>query len=178
MDAHWPPGMMASMRLKLASTDDFITLRRLFDDPSFHGWGGPGRLSDELIRAKYLGARLPDVECYLVLVEEQAVGLVQLHVDGADCAGIDLILSPSARGQGTGRRVVDAMVARARERNIARLTVDPEVGNERGVRFWRAVGFEPRQTVTDHAGRAPYVLMSRSTEAAAIGCCSSVTQSD
>lgn len=155
--------MMASMRLQLTSTDDFTTLRRLFDDPSFHGWGGPGRLSDELIRAKCLGARLPDVECSLVLVEEQAVGLVQLYVDGTDFGGIDLILSPSARGQGTGRRVVDAMVSRARERNIARLTVDPDVQNERGVRFWRAVGFEPQSTITDDSGRAPYVLMSRST---------------
>lgn len=156
--------MMYSMRLKLASTDDFATLRRLFDDPSFHGWGGPGRLSDELIRAKYLGARLPDVECYLVLVDEEAVGLVQLHVDDADSGGIDLILSPSARGQGIGRRVVDAVMFRARERNIARLTVDPDAQNERGVRFWRAVGFEPHSIITDDVGREPYVLMPRSTD--------------
>ncbi|WP_285042301.1 GNAT family N-acetyltransferase [Plantibacter sp. LMC-P-059a] len=166
------------MRLQPTSEDDFDALRRLFDDPSFHGWGGPGRLSDELIRAKYLGARLPAVECFLVLLDDDAVGLVQLHTDGAEGAGIDLILSPSARGQGTGRRVVEAMLSRARARNIARLTVDPEVRNERGVRFWRAVGFEPYATVTDDAGRPPYVLLSRSTEAAAIGCCSSVTQSD
>lgn len=156
--------MMYPMRLKLASTDDFTTLRRLFDDPSFHGWGGPGRLSDELIRAKYLGERLPDIECYLVLVDDGAVGLVQLHAHDADSGGIDLILLPSARGQGTGRRVVDAILSRARERNMARLAVDPDARNERGVRFWRAVGFEPRSTIREDVGREPYVLMSRSTD--------------
>lgn len=96
-----------------------------------------------------------------MLVEDGAVGLVQLHVDG-DCGGIDLILSPSARGQGTGRRVVDAIVSRERERNIARLAVDPVVQNGRGARFWRAVGFELHSTITDDVGQAPHVLMSRS----------------
>ena len=123
-------------------------------------------MSDELIHAKYLGARLPDVECYLVLVDEEAVGLVQLHTTGGDDPGIDLILTPAAQGHGTGRRVVEAMIRRARERNIDRLTVDPDAGNEDGVRFWRAVGFQPRATVTDDVGREPSVLMSRDVEPA------------
>ncbi|WP_285035304.1 hypothetical protein [Plantibacter sp. ME-Dv--P-095] len=94
------------MRLQPTSEDDFDALRHLFDDPSFHGWGGPGRLSDELIRAKYLGARLPDVECFLVLVDDDAVGLVQLHTDGAEGAGIDLIPPLSARGQDAGAAAI------------------------------------------------------------------------
>ncbi|WP_166426656.1 GNAT family N-acetyltransferase [Labedella populi] len=152
------------MRLKLAALDDFATLRRLFDDPSLSGWGGLGRPSDALIRAKYLGTRLSEVECFIVLVEEEAVGIVQMHSEGGGSAGIDLILSSAARGQGTGRLVVDAIIAPARERGIDRLTVDPDVKNEHGIRFWRAVGFELRSTTGEEVGREPYLLMCREVE--------------
>ncbi len=59
------------------------------------------------------------------------------------------------------------MFARAREKGITRLTVDPDIENEDGVRFWRAVGFEPRSTVADEAGRTPYLLMALDLEASA-----------
>lgn len=156
---------MVRMRLKATSAEDFVALRHLFDGPSFHGWGAPGRLPDELIRARYLGSRLPRVECFLVLVDEMAVGLVQLHTDDAGSGGLDLIMLPEARSQGIGRRAVAAIVARAREKGMTTLTVDPDLHNERGIRFWQAVGFEPQATVREEAGREPYLLMRRHVDA-------------
>lgn len=137
-------------------------LRALFDQPVFFGWGGAGRRSDAEIRRKYLGSRSPAVECFLVILAGQAVGLVQLHVaDDGDGGGMDLILVPEVRGRGLGREIVAEMVRRAHgERGWSRFTVDPDVANEEGIRFWRAVGFEPERTVTDEAGRRPYVLMT------------------
>ena len=150
------------MSLKATSATDFATLRALFDEQAFFGWGGGGRLPDSEIREKYLGSRYPDVECFLVILAGRAVGLVQLHVaDDGDGGGMDLILLPEVRGHGVGREVVGEMVRRAhRGRGWTRFTVDPDVANEDGVRFWRAVGFEPERTVTDQPGRMPYIVMA------------------
>lgn len=154
------------MTLKATAATDFATLRALFDEPAFFGWGDAGRISDSEIRRKYLGSRYPDVECFLVILAGRAVGLVQLHVaDDGDGGGMDLILLPEARGQGVGREVVAEMVRRAhRGRGWTRFTVDPDFANESGVRFWRAVGFEPERTVTDEPGRMPYIVMAWPTE--------------
>lgn len=152
----------ARVTLKRTSAQDFSVLRQLFDHPSFFGWGGEGRLSDDQIRLKYLGLRHPEVECFLVLDGCRPLGLAQLHVAADDeGGGMDLILLPEAHGHGFGRAVVVEMVRRARdERGWSRLTVDPDIANDRGLKFWRAVGFEFERTVTDESGRAPYVLMA------------------
>lgn len=159
--------MNARIDVSLRATvpSDFAAIRRLFDDPAFFGWGGPGRRSDAELHAKYLGARLPDVECFLVVGDGEAVGLAQLHLadDGGEGGGIDLILLPSARGCGIGRAAVEALISRAREVNgWRRITVDPDAENTRGIAFWRSVGFTQAARVDDDPGRDPYVLMTLS----------------
>lgn len=147
--------------LKATTPADFFSLRALFDQPAFFGWGGPGRLPDSDLRRKYLGSRHPDVECFLVVVAGRAVGLAQLHAaETGDGGGMDLIVSPEVRGQGVGRQVVAQLARHARcRRGWTRLTVDPDVANEAGRAFWQAVGFVPERTVTDEPGRAPYIEM-------------------
>ena len=54
---------------------------RGFDDPSFFGWGGAGHLSDELIREEYLASRFPDVECFLVLIDDEVAGLAEIQTE-------------------------------------------------------------------------------------------------
>lgn len=155
-------------RLRPTGPEDFDALRALFDDPSFRDWGGVGVLPDEALRQKYLGARLPDVECFLVLVHARPVGLAQIygHAPG-DSGGMDLILLPAARGHGVGRAVVDALAARARRHHGWRvLTVDPDVTNEGAVAFWEAVGFRRVRIVPNADGRAHFWLMSLSLAAA------------
>jgi len=149
----------ASVRLHATGAGDFETLRVLFDDPSFVDWGGSGRLSDDLIRRKYLGLRYPDVECFLVLLGDQAVGLAQIHAEPVG-GGMDLILLPTTRGRGIGRAVVAYLAHRARaDRGWSRITVDPDLHNESGIRFWQAVGFVPDRAVVDETGRLPYLVM-------------------
>ncbi len=157
------PGTVA---LRATSPTDLATLRTLVDDPAFTDWGGEGPLSDDDLRTKYLGARLPDVECFLVLRGDtpkdlDPVGLALLHVaDEGEGGGLDLILVPRARGAGTGRAVVEMLVERARTvRGWARLTVDPDVDNPAGIRFWEAVGFVPLRRVDGAPARGPYLLM-------------------
>lgn len=149
--------------LQPTGPDDFAVLRGLFDDASFSGWGGAGRRSDEELRAKYLGERLPDVECFVVRVDGTAVGLAQLHVadDSGEGGGLDLILLPAARGHGIGRAAVDALVARAQDvHGWRRITVDPDAANRRGIAFWRSVGFTPVARIDDDPDREPYVLLA------------------
>lgn len=158
----------STVALRATSPTDLATLRTLVDDPAFAGWGGEVPLSDDDLRTKYLGARLPDVECFLVLRGDapedlDPVGLALLHVaDEGEGGGLDLILLPRARGAGAGRTVVEALVERAQAvHRWARLTVDPDVGNPAGIRFWEAVGFVRLRRVEDAPGREPYLLMER-----------------
>ena len=158
--------MHQTMRLKPTGPGDFHALRRLFDHPAFADWGGPSRVSDDQLRAKYLGARYPEVECFLVLVDDEPVGLTQLHVaderpgSSNEGGGLDLILLPATRGRGVGRAVVAELVRRARqERGWQRVTVDPDRDNEAGIGFWTAVGFQPEKRIDDDPSRKPYVLM-------------------
>lgn len=163
---------MTAVHLRRTSPGDFKILRSLFDDPAFHDWGGPGRLPDDGVRRKYLGLRFPDVECFIVLVGDQAVGLGQIHAGPDSGGGMDLILLPSARGQGIGRTAVAKLTHQARvEREWVRITVDPDLQNEAGIRFWRSVGFTPDKTVLNDPGRPPYLVMVLPDRSLNVGWC-------
>jgi aminoglycoside 6'-N-acetyltransferase len=148
--------------LEPTSVDHFAELRRLFDDPAFMNWGGPGLATDQQIRAKYCGARAPAVECFLVRQYGVVVGLAQLHDadDGGEGGGLDLILLPSVRGRGIGREVVRLLIARATTvRGWERITVDPDLANGAGIAFWRSVGFTEVVRRDGNDDRAAYLLM-------------------
>lgn len=143
--------------LRPTTTDDLDVARSLFTDPGFYErWDGYPKSDDE-IEQKYLGARRPLVECFFVEVDGDVVGFTQYHhaEDGAG-GGMDLVLLPSARGRGVGSAVVLAMADFVHtELGWTRFTVDPEVSNERGVRFWQRVGFAPVHVV-DEGDRPPF----------------------
>lgn len=120
-------------------------------------------MSDDQIREKYLGSRLPDVECFIVQTDERDAGLAILHVEPHG-GGIDLILLPEARGHGVGRVAVAELMHRARtQRGWSRISVDPDCANESGIRFWQSVGFVADCVVDNEPGRQPYLVMSRTT---------------
>jgi GNAT superfamily N-acetyltransferase len=149
-----------SVVLTPTSLDSMPVLRRLFGDPSFRGWGGTTPLSDDEIAAKYAGARLPDVECFIVEADRSAVGLALLHSEGDAAGGMDLILLPGSRGRGVGRSVVAILVERAKDQHgWCRLTVDPDVSNEAGIRFWADVGFREVGGESATGDRRPFILM-------------------
>lgn len=148
--------------LRPVTAGDLPIARRLFRDPGVYAhWGGEP-LDDAEIADKYLGAQSPDVECFFVVEGDAVVGFAQYYSGaegGPDGGGMDLVLLPAARGRGIGRAVVDAVVARVRALGWRRFVVDPDVSNEAGVAFWRAVGFRPVRVVSDDGDRQPYWLL-------------------
>jgi len=151
------------VRLRPTTPTDFAIAARLFRDPGFYDrWGGSPK-TDEEIAEKYLGARSPLVECFFVEVDGEVVGFTQYHDadDGGEGGGMDLVLLPSSRGRGIGTAVVHAVVRFIREeKGWRRFTVDPDVDNERGVNFWKKVGFVSQRVVEDDGDRVPYWLLS------------------
>ncbi len=135
--------------LRPTTPEDFPEVQALFRDPAFEGWGGPGFRSDSQLREKYLGARLPDVECFLIKVDDRVVGFTQLYADGPG-AGMDLILLPAERGAGVGRQVVEAVLERVRASGRTHFVVDPSPEDRDAVAFWHAVGFRGRGVLAYH----------------------------
>jgi aminoglycoside 6'-N-acetyltransferase len=149
------------VRLRPATRSDFAFLRSFFDQPAvYEHWGG-APLADAEIREKYLGERSPRVECFVVEVNEQPIGLAQYHSnDHERSGGMDMALLPEHRGQGVGTAVVRLVAAYVRtELGWQRCTVDPDASNTRGVHFWERVGFQPVQRIEGDRGREPYWLM-------------------
>jgi len=60
-----------------------------------------------------------------------------------------LAILPEWRRQGIGKRLVEFATAQARAKGLKRLTLDVEVENEVGRRFWESLGFQGTKTVTD-----------------------------
>lgn len=154
--------------LRPTTAADLDTLRAVFTDPGVNEHWGAAPLPDVEIVAKYTGLRSPEVESFLVERSGLAIGYMQYWIadddgegDGIDGGGIDLVLLPSVRGQGVGTAAVHAMVNFLRsERGWKRITVDPDLSNQRGLRFWTAVGFRPELLVEGDPERDPYWLMS------------------
>ena len=98
----------------------------------------------------------PTVEAWIVEVEGEPVGSLQVHE-----TGLDMFLIPRARGRGYGP---DAGRAMARhlldERGWTRVTVDPYRWNESAVRAWGRAGFVAvSEHDPDDEHLHPWVLM-------------------
>lgn len=74
-------------------------------------------------------------------------GIVQLRYRwavwraGTDCLLEDLFVRPEARRVGLGRALLDAAVARARERDCRRIELDTAETNEAALALYRGAGF-------------------------------------
>jgi ribosomal protein S18 acetylase RimI-like enzyme len=60
---------------------------------------------------------------------------------GHDCLLEDLFVDPSARRAGLGRALLDAAIARARERDCRRVELDTAETNEAARALYGAAGF-------------------------------------
>jgi ribosomal protein S18 acetylase RimI-like enzyme len=66
----------------------------------------------------------------------------------------DIAVTPSARGQGVGRALLDAALAEARVRRLGEIGLTVLRDNAAAIRLYRAVGFAPNRTATRDDGRA------------------------
>jgi len=116
----------------------------------------------------------------LILYQEQEVGYVQYYPiehdsykvnDVAtyerikDGYGIDMFIGePKLWGKGIGRQALGVLEDFLRSHlNVQIICVDPAVGNERGVCFWKKVGFEVVDIIEDYDdNNAESMLMVKS----------------
>jgi aminoglycoside 6'-N-acetyltransferase len=89
----------------------------------------------------------PTVESLTIELHGEVIGLVEISEENDPQyrhAGLDITLRSDLLGRHLGREslrvVIDHLVA---ERGHRRFTIDPAAANERAIRCYAAVGFEP-----------------------------------
>jgi aminoglycoside 6'-N-acetyltransferase len=97
-----------------------------------------------------------DVEAWIVEEAGEPVGYLQVHAEG-----LDMFLTPSARGRGLGPDAARAMACHlVQERGREQVTVDPYAWNDGAVRAWERAGFvEISRHEADAEHTAPWILM-------------------
>lgn len=152
-----PDGPLRGLRavLRFATVDDAKLLSDWHADREIaRFWDGEMHTSEAVIHRL---AR-PHVDAYIVEFEGSPIGYLQAWFgETSDVGGLDMFLVPSARGQGLGP---DAARTLARylieEGGRTRVTVDPYLWNEQGIRGWRNAGFRPvaeRDADAEHTDR-------------------------
>src|SRR5262249_6082821 len=76
------------------------------------------------------------------------IGLVGLVIDGADAVVDPVVVAPKWRHQGTGRALLDRVVAEARSRGLRRVMISPSVRDEEALRCLHGAGFDTVASVT------------------------------
>ena len=87
--------------------------------------------------------------CFIGFSSFTAKPIINIH---------DLVVLPTSRGKGIGRRLLDAVEAKARELGCCKLTLEVMDKNHQAVRMYQAAGFE-RYSLQAEAGAA--IFMSK-----------------
>jgi aminoglycoside 6'-N-acetyltransferase len=83
---------------------------------------------------------------WVVEVEGSVAGWVQYEEETYEwypSVALDVSLTTSLHGRGYGRRVLKLVIDHFVAKGHHRFTIDPDVRNERAIRCYKAVGFEP-----------------------------------
>jgi aminoglycoside 6'-N-acetyltransferase len=128
------------MRLEPLGAEHVDDLRRIRAEPGVLRWFDPPEddfpLADE-----------PGLTRFAVIVDGAVAGMVQYGEEldpKYKSASIDLFLDPAVHGRGIGTAVVTEVVRiLVEERGHHRITMDPAVDNEAGIRTFTKVGFRP-----------------------------------
>lgn len=130
--------------VRIAGPADVAILTRLITGfRDFLGSTDPGEGEIE----DTLAALLEDGATEFLLIGEPETGFAQIRFrlavwTGTEDAWIeDLFLTESARGQGHGRLLVEAIIGRARARGCVRIQLDANRKNETAIRLYESLGF-------------------------------------
>ena len=122
---------------------DVEPIAAMLAEPEVARWWGT--YDAERVRREHVDE--PDSENLVVEVDGEVAGLVLVgEEDDPDYrhASLDISLATAHQDRGLGREalrlVIDHLVT---ERGHHRLTIDPDLDNERAIRCYRAVGFKP-----------------------------------
>jgi aminoglycoside 6'-N-acetyltransferase len=148
--------------IRPTTPDDLTLLLAWHGDPDVYRYWDRRPQTEEEIRHKYLGGRLPRVRCFIIESSpHQPVGFIQ-HADlePPGHVGIDMFLIPTARGVGLGPRVARYLAEHLLKTASAQLvTVDPLLSNQRAIRAWRNAGFTEHSPIESGDHGEPAVLM-------------------
>jgi aminoglycoside 6'-N-acetyltransferase len=105
-----------------------------------------------------------DVDPYIIEHDGQPIGYLQAWYVETDpgVAGLDMFLTPSARGQGFGPDAARTLATwLLGSGGMRRVTVDTDPANERSVQGWAKAGFRVEGGVraADEHNTHPWVLM-------------------
>jgi GNAT superfamily N-acetyltransferase len=87
--------------------------------------------------------------CFIGFSSFAAKPIINIH---------DFVVLPTSRGKGIGRRLLEAVEAKARELGCCKLTLEVMDKNRQAVRMYHAAGFE-RYSLQEEAGAA--IFMSK-----------------
>jgi aminoglycoside 6'-N-acetyltransferase len=136
--------ILTSKRLTLRplANDDMDLLAAIVAAPGVSEWWGrqrdPEELEDEL---------RSDGTAFTIEVGGEIAGWLGVYEESATGyrhAALDIVLAPEHQDQGLGSEALRLAVAWLIEaRGHHRFTIDPAVDNERAIRCYEAVGFQP-----------------------------------
>jgi aminoglycoside 6'-N-acetyltransferase len=134
---HTLPG--PRLLLRAVRPDDLGALGAILAQPSVRRWWGETGPADLVPPA--------DGDLLVIETEGAVAGLIQYsEVDDPmyRSASIDISLGEAWQGRGLGREAIAVLVAHLFDRRgHHRLTIDPALANERAVRCYASVGFQP-----------------------------------
>jgi aminoglycoside 6'-N-acetyltransferase len=133
-------GELTVVRQAIAFDVDLLV--RWHADPAVaEFWDGETFTREEMVARL---ARL-DVDAYVIEAGGEPVGYLQAWFgDDRDDCGIDMFLTPEARGRGLGPDSARTLARYLlREAGRTRVSVDPYLWNDRAVRAWKKAGFRP-----------------------------------
>jgi ribosomal protein S18 acetylase RimI-like enzyme len=127
---------------------------------------GNGKPLDQDVRTRLIPGlrRHPTTLIFLAFDGVQPIGAAVCFIGFSSFAAKpiinihDFVVLPASRGKGIGRRLLEAVEAKARELGCCKLTLEVMDKNHQAIRMYQAAGFE-RYSLQEEAGAA--VFMSK-----------------
>lgn len=100
----------------------------------------------ERIQAFVRDSVAADAVQFMAVHDSQVVGWADVFPNWAHavshCGSLGMGVLPAYRGQGIGRRLLAACIAKARAQGITRIELEVRADNERAIALYKAMGFE------------------------------------
>jgi len=127
---------------------------------------GNGKPLDQDVRTRLIPGlrRHPTTLIFLAFDGVQPIGAAVCFIGFSSFAAKpiinihDFVVLPASRGKGIGRRLLEAVEAKARELGCCKLTLEVMDKNHQAIRMYQAAGFE-RYSLQEKAGAA--IFMSK-----------------
>ncbi len=148
-----------TLEADLSREDHAADTLRLLDAYSADPMGDGHPLADAARRDLIPGLRQhPTTHVFLAYADGVAVGIAICFLGFSTFAArrllyiMDYFVQPTHRGHGIGKRLMDALAARARELGCCRLTLEVQENNHHARRIYAAAGFEQAVYVPEAGG--------------------------